>query len=245
MALKRILTNEEYNALSAALKGEYKKEGDNFVLDLDGYEDPAELKRAKDREVEAKKKALEDLKETKRLLKEKEDKEAAEAEEREQEKLRKKGDIEAIENSYKEKLAKAEEARKKEVEAVNAAMMTLTVDNVASAIAAEISTSPEIILPHIKGRLRGEIAEGKAVTRVLDAKGQPTALSLDELKNEFKGNDSFASIIKASDASGGGANGAGKGAGGFKPGSGKKVDFTKSPKEIAAALAASGKIIER
>lgn len=245
MALKQKISTEDYNKLSAVLKGEYKQQGEEYVLDLEGYEDPAELRRAKEREKLDKQKALEELREARRILKEKEDAEAADAEAREQEKLRKKGDIEALENSYKEKLSKAEEARKKEVSEIQGTLTSLLVDNVATSVASDISTAPDIILPHIKSRLRAEFSEGKAVTRVLDAKGQPTALSIDELKNEFRGNDSFASIIKASNASGGGANGGGKGAGGFKPGSGKKVDFSGNPRDVAAAMKAAGKVIER
>ena len=57
----------------------------------------------------------------------------------------------------------------------------------------------------IKARLDLEIADGVPITRVLDAAGKPSALSLDDLKKEFVDNKSYAAIIKASDANGGGA----------------------------------------
>uniref|UniRef100_UPI0030DDBBBA hypothetical protein n=1 Tax=uncultured Salinibacterium sp. TaxID=459274 RepID=UPI0030DDBBBA len=41
--------------------------------------------------------------------------------------------------------------------------------------------------------------------RVLDASGKPSILTVDDLKTEFLGNESFASIIKAPAGSGGNA----------------------------------------
>jgi hypothetical protein len=46
MALKRKLTKAEHAALQPLLQAEYKAEGEDFVLDASGFEDPGELKRA-------------------------------------------------------------------------------------------------------------------------------------------------------------------------------------------------------
>src|SRR4051812_7893121 len=55
--LKRKLTKAEHAALQPLLQAEYKAEGEDFVLDASGFDDPGELKRALDREKQEKKDA--------------------------------------------------------------------------------------------------------------------------------------------------------------------------------------------
>lgn len=120
-------------------------------------------------------------------------------------------------------------------------LQTMLVDNVAQSLAAEIFISPAIGLPHIQKRLKAErTAEGKYETRILDDKGAPSAMTLDDLKKNLLADKAFAPIVVASKGSGGGAN-RGSGGGGSAP---KGVDWSKnpSPKEIVAGLRASGKI---
>jgi hypothetical protein len=76
-------------------------------------------------------------------------------------------------------------------------------------------------------------------TRILDREGKPSAFTIDDLKKEILANKEFSPILKASNATGGGASGA-RGSGGA--GSSGKIDFSKSAKEIAAQMKASGKV---
>jgi len=50
MALKRKIDKKTYDALSDDLKAEYTADGEGYILDIDGDENPDELRRARDRE---------------------------------------------------------------------------------------------------------------------------------------------------------------------------------------------------
>ncbi len=111
----------------------------------------------------------------------------------------------------------------------------MCVDDVSSAVARDLSDSPDVLTPHIKSRLMVEMEGGKAKTRIKDAEGNPSALTLDELKNEFRSNASFAAVIKGSEGSGSGANGGQGGSGGGNNNGQKKLDMTTaSTKDIVA-----------
>jgi hypothetical protein len=122
---------------------------------------------------------------------------------------------------------------------MEAQLQTVLVDNVAQTLAAEIFVSPVVGLPHIQKRLKAERnSDGKFETRVLDDNGSPSAMTVADLKKNLLANKDFAPILIGSKGSGGGAN-RNNGSGGAAT---NRIDFTKSPKEIAAALRDSGKI---
>jgi hypothetical protein len=200
MALKRKITKAEFEALSDGLKTEYKADGDNYVLDLDdtGFEN---LKAEKAEERRKREEAERKLQE-----REQADAEAAEKLRKEQEKAAKAaGDVEALEKSWKTKYEADLAAERARAEAAANALETIFVDNVARQMANKISTVPDLLVDLIKKRLRVEHAGETPITRVVDAAGKPSALSLADLEKEFVDNKSFAAIIKASDAQGGGA----------------------------------------
>ena len=78
------------------------------------------------------------------------------------------------------------------------------IDNAALALASKISTSPALLLPHIKSRLVADMTGDEPVTKVLGADGKPSDLTIDKLGEEFVANADFKTIIKASNGSGGG-----------------------------------------
>jgi len=207
--LKLSLSKAEYDALNAALKVEYKADGENFVLDVvGGIEDPGELRRAKQREVEARK--LADTENT--TLKTK----LTDLQGKHDQLLAAKGDIATLESSWQSKLdaAKHEHETKftTEITKRDRFIESTLVDSVANAMAAELSGENSIVLlPHIKARLKAELTGDTPLTRVLDKDGKVSALSVEDLKKEFAGDKRYAPIIIASKASGGGAAGGGKG----------------------------------
>lgn len=205
MALKKQLTKVEFDALPAAFQTEYKASGESFVLDIEG-DDGIDWKKKRDIAEEHRVKA-----ETK----------ATKAQE-ELDDMRRgaipKADVEALEGSWKTKVTAAEDAGKAKVAELEAVIASTTV----SATAAEISQmflAPTAMVPMIRSRLKSEITNGVAVTRVLDKNGQPSAMSIDDLKNEFKADTTLAAVVVASKASGagaGGEQGGSAGAGGKK-----------------------------
>lgn len=231
MALQAIL--ESIDGLPDQIKSEYKKGDDGkFHLDVEGFDDhpnAGALKRAKDYEKTARQKAEKQLKEMQDQL-------ASLLEEREGflKGAIPKGDVEKLENSYKEKAAKREKELSDQIENMQTHLNTILVDNVANGLAREISKSPDLIFPHIKGRLKAEYVDGRPTTRVLDKEGNPSAFEIEDLKKEMVANPIFAPIIIGSKASGSSADGGPSGS--SAPG---KLDYsTASPKAIAAHLKA-------
>lgn len=232
MALKAIL--ESLDGLPDAIKSEYKKGDDGKfhldVEDLDNHPTLGALKRAKDYEKSARQKLEKQLQELQDQL-------TNLAEERDG--LLKgaipKGDVDKLEGSWKQKLAAREKELSEQINSLTNHLNTMLVDNVAQSLATKISKVPELMLPHIKARLKAEFVDGKPTTRVLDKDGNPSALTVADLEKELFTNPTFAPIIIGSKASGSGAEGGHGGSG-----APSKIDYTKaSPKEIAAHIKAS------
>ncbi len=235
MAVKMTLAS--LDGVPADVAKEYKKveqEGKTvFLLDLDGYEDPAALKRAKDHEKEARKTAE---KQAKDLATEKE-KLQEEIDEMRRGNLPK-ADVDKLEASWKTKLAAKEAELTGKLTSAQKSLQKHLVDNVATTLAAKISSAPAVILPHIRSRLAAEEVNGDFVTRVLDKDGKPSAMSIEELQKEFTENKDFAAILVGSRASGSGGSGSGAGSGGSGGSSGTKNLATASAKDLAAHIAA-------
>ena len=200
MALK--LTVDSLDGLDDSVKSLYKEDNGKFRLDLDGYEDTTGLKAQRDA-------LLNEKKEAQRKTKEAEEAAKTLAEES----ARKNGDVAALEKSWQEKLAATELNYKNLNESLTKQIHGLTVGQTATKLAAElaISGSADVLLPHIQSRLTVEIKDGAPSVRVLDLQGKPTAMTVDELKQEFISNKAFAPLIAASKATGGGASGSGGG----------------------------------
>lgn len=203
--LKFKIDKATYDALSDEQKAMYAETGDGFQMQIEGLPDVTGL--------EAKVNELLGEKES-----EAEKRRAAElaAQQAADEKARSAGDVTALENSWRQKLTEQEQRYQSQIEGLNGSLNTLLVDNVANSLAAKLAgEAAPVMLPHLKSRLTVEMQDGKPVTRVLDASGKPSALTVDELGAEFSGNKAFAGVIIGSKASGtGGAGEADKPAGG-------------------------------
>lgn len=215
MALKRVL--DTLDGLSDDLKAEYKQGADGkFILQVDGkdVEDVTALKNAKEHEKNLRVAAegkVTDL--TGQITTISGERDAA-IQERDAAKADKGKDVQTLEASWQQKLEAAEKKGNDAVTELTGEIERLLVSNTAVSMAAEISTVPELFTDVIAKRLKVEKgADGKYFTRVLDAAGQPSAATVDELKNELLANDKYAAIIISGKGSGGGAGGSGSGGG--------------------------------
>ncbi|EIY5055166.1 hypothetical protein ML056_003478 [Klebsiella variicola] len=203
--LKYKIDKATYDALSDEQKAMYAEAGDGYQMQIEGLPDVTGLE-AKVNELLGEKKS------------EAEKRRAAElaAQQAADEHARAAGDVTALENSWRQKLTDTEQRYQSQIEGLNGSLNTLLVDNVANTLAVKLAgEAAPVMLPHIKTRLAVEMQDGKPVTRVLDASGKPSALTVDELGAEFSGNKAFAGVIIGSKASGtGGAGDADKPAGG-------------------------------
>lgn len=211
MALKRKITKAEYDALSDDLKKEYAQDGDNYVLDLEdsGFDALKEEKRKEKERADQLQAEIEE--------RDRKEAEAAEALRQEQEKAAKAaGDVDALEKSWKEKYDRDMAEKDKDAQTSRAALEKVFVTKVARDVAERISTVPDLLVDAITKRLRLEVTNDVPLTRVVDAQGHPSALTIADLEKEFVDNPAYAAIIKASEAQGGGANEGGDGGGAGK-----------------------------
>jgi hypothetical protein len=181
------------DGLPAEVAKEYKKDGDVYILDTDvQFEDVTPIKNALAQEKQARKDATQKVQVLEGQIVDLQARSKPAGE---------------IEEAYKTKLEKAGKDHDDATKALRDQINTLLVDNEAQRIAAEVSESPELLLPFIRKRLVVAEEDGKFLTRVLTADGKASALSLNELKTEIVADKQFAPLITASKASGGGANG--------------------------------------
>ena len=191
MALKRKLSKTDYEALSDTLKGEYKEKSGEYFLDVDGDEDITPLKNANERNKAERDQALKEKKELQDRL------DAIEAD-------KNKGDFDAMNKSWQTKHDKTvKEAAAKEAK-LQSALSKKLVDNEAERLATKLSAkNAKVLMPLIKMRLAADFEGDEPTTRILDADGKVSALTIAELEAEYIANPDYSGIIDGSKASGG------------------------------------------
>ena len=201
--MKLKIDQEQFDGLHESLREQYV-EGDKGVYQLDIEDMPSSepqrddgpLKRAHERAKQERREALDKLAEY-------ETKAANDTKDN----LRKKGDLETLEKSW----AADKETMKGDMQAIidkqQSFMKKQLVDNQAMKLANEISDTPEVMLPHIKSRLKADFDTESPSTRYLDQNGDISSMTYDDLKKEFMDNPIFSSNIRANKSSGSGAVG--------------------------------------
>lgn len=140
------------------------------------------------------------------------------------------GDTTALEESWQNKYNKLDESKSSEVSQYKDMVVGLTSKAEATKLASKLfGDKADLLQVHVESRIKTEFTEDGPKIRVLDALGQPSALSLDELYEEFKTDDKFAPFVIASKASGGGATGGNKSGGGATQKTMPLDEFLKLP----------------
>lgn len=197
---KLFIDQTQYDALSEAHKALYQKDGanDRYRLDLDPEDVP---------DVEGLKRNNRELLEEKRTALQKQ-------QDAERERAKKEGDLAALETSWQTRLDTEVGNIAKERDAARAQLERLTVGRTATEIAAELAvvtngvSSAKALLPHVERRLSLEIGtDGESKVRVLDASGKPSAMTVDQLKDELRKEPAFAPLIQANKSNGSGGDG--------------------------------------
>lgn len=144
--------------------------------------------------------------------------EAEEAAQREaDEKAAKNGDVEALKTSWEQKHAKTVADNQSVIDNLKSQVHGLTVGATAAQLAGELAIegSSDLLRKLLLPRLSVDERDGQPVVQVLDPNGKPSALTIDELKNELRNDRAYAPLIAGSKATGGGAAG-GQGGGAAK-----------------------------
>lgn len=191
---KRKINKEAFDKLSDAHKEFYEEKSGSYLLKVED-DDADELRRAKDREVQARKDAEKKAKELQEQLDEATGNDA-----------KKRGDIEVLDKSWKEKFEKQKTDYEAKLATKDTFIRTTLVDSVANSLASKISNAPAVLLPHIKARLTADLDGEQPATKILDKDGKVSAMSVEDLEKEFVANKDFSSIIVGSKASGSGTS---------------------------------------
>ena len=197
---------ESLEGLDENLHSLYEQKDGAYFLKVAGVvseDDVAGLKTSRDA-------LLAEKKEQQRLAQEAEAERQRIEREALEEAARQKGDWQALEDSYKAKLAERETEFANQADALRKQVYKLTVGEQAIKLAAEISKphTQQIMSRFIEERLT--LDENNNV-RVLDLQGKPSAMTIEDLKAEFKANSMFQDIVVINNSSGSGASGGGLG----------------------------------
>jgi len=121
------------------------------------------------------------------------------------------GDVQAIEKSWSDKYSALEISKTENETNLNKIINFQTVETAAHQMASSIALDgcDSLIMPHIEARLYSEVVDGRAILKIKDKQGKPSALTLDELKTEFSENKAYERIIRGSSANGNGKAGQG------------------------------------
>lgn len=194
MALKRKIDKAAFDKLSSDFKTEYVEKDGAYLLDIDGDEDTGALKRAKDRETQARKDAEKRAEELQEKLDGISDTDS-----------RKKGDIETLEKAWTKKADETKAQYEARVGKLEGYAKKSLIEGTAAALAAKISTVPALMSKAIRERLTVNFDGDEPTLHILDKDGKASAMTIEQLSEEFVANKDFSSIIVGSKASGGGA----------------------------------------
>lgn len=191
MPLKYQLTAEEYAQLDEAKQAIYAQQGDVYICQIEGLpqpEDVSGLKR-KNEELLAEKRASE---ERRRAAEE-------EARRKEEERMAAEGNYQQLYESSQTKNAEWEHRYSQLEQSIQQRDINLAATRIATSIAD--GDNAEILKEFIARRLK--VAEGQV--RVTDESGNLTVSSLADLQREFENAPRYASLVRGSQAGGGGA----------------------------------------
>jgi hypothetical protein len=232
MALKARIKKTAYDKLSDELKAEYKADGEEYVLDVEGAEDTGALKRANDR-----------LRQENKDLKTERDELADDNRKLESGKA---GDVKKLTNAHEAKLKEVNEASAASLNKANGFITKSLKTGTAERIAAALNPkAPKIFVPHLEARITVDLTGDEPKIVILGADGKPgmiegKPMTADQLQQEFVANKDFAGMIVGSKASGGaGAAGTGLRGGAPASGSGNQQPpslATMKPGDLAATL---------
>ena len=213
MALK--FTVDDLESVPESVRDQYVEDNGKFRLALDGYEDPAGLKSALEKERKAAREASKQAKAWESLGKTPEEiSELLEAQKQaEQEKARKEGNIEKIKEAMLKDHEKELAKYKSTTETLRAQLEHQMVHSAAVQAIAAAKGIPALLLPHVKAAVKVLEEDGQLVTRVVDESGNPRVngkgefLSIADLVSEMRNSDVFGRAFDGSGATGGGASG--------------------------------------
>ena len=214
-------TVDAIDSVPEAQRGLYKESNGKFVLDVDGYEDPTNLKSALQKERDAAKAATKQAQAWAALGKTPEEiQQLVEAQAKaERDKLEKGGEWDKLKvqitDQHKIELQKKDDA----IAAREKALTKHLVDAAAVTALSAAKGSAALLLPHIRAAVKVIEDNGEYVVRVIDKTGNPRVngkgdfLTIEDLVSEMRQSEEYGRAFDASGTTGSGAQGGGGGGG--------------------------------
>lgn len=238
-------TVDAIDTIPEAQRSLYKEANGKFTLDVDGYEDPVNLKSALTKERDRAGAAEKQAKAWAALGKTPEEIQAlVEAQaQAERDKLAKNGEWDKLKDQiitqHKTELSKKDEA----IQAREKALEKYLVDAAAVTALAAAKGSAALLLPHVRAAVKVVEQNGEYVVRVLDKAGSPRVngkgefLTIEDLVSEMRQSDEYGRAFDASGTTGGGAQGGGNASGAKTM---KRAAFDALKPAVRAARMAEG-----
>jgi phosphopantetheinyl transferase (holo-ACP synthase) len=115
-------------------------------------------------------------------------------------------DITSLQTSWATKEAEIKASYEEASKAVKTALKRSTKERTAKELGLKLfGESAELAIPHIEKRISVELDGDRAIERILDKDGRPSAYSISDLEKELREDPRFARILIATKASGSGA----------------------------------------
>lgn len=238
---------DSIDAIPETQRDLYKESNGKFVLDVDGYEDPTNLKSALAKERKAAADAAKQVKSWQDLGKTPDEILALidTASKAEAEKLTKGGEWdklkEQITSQHKGELGKKDV----EITTLRKRLESEMVDKTATSAIANAKGSTALLLPHVRASVRVIEEGGDFSVRVVDVAGNPRVnskgefLSIADLVDEMRQSEVFGRAFEPSGTTGGGSHQSSGGGGGKKTMKQEAIDAMR-PKDKAAFFASGG-----
>lgn len=207
-------TTDSIDTIPEAQRALYKEANGKFVLDVDGYEDPAGLKSALTSEREAAKTARREAQAWASIGKTHEEIQALVAvqAQAETERLSKGGEFDKLKQQMLDQ-HKAEIVKKDDrIGALTKSLEGRLVDADATAAIAAAKGVPALLLPHVRAQVRVVEDSGEFKVQLIDAAGNPRVngkgefLSIADLVSEMRQSEVFGRAFEATGTSGSGAS---------------------------------------
>lgn len=191
--MKFIITKAEYDALDDTQKAFYEAKGDDYQFTVEGLPDVSGM-QAKMQEL------LDERKRDQQARKEADEKAKKDADAA----ARARGDIEALDKSWGEKLAAEQAAHAATRQRYLGQVQDLTVNKTAQELATKLfGEGAGPLLHNVSSRLELEEAEsGDLKVRVKGRDGTKSAVTLEELEKEFRNDKAFAPFLVQTRATG-------------------------------------------
>lgn len=212
MALQLVV--ESLESIPENVRSLYQQDGDKFRLQIDGYEDPAGLKSALQKERETAKSASKQAQAWASLGKSPEEiQQLLESQRKsEEDKAAKNGEWDKLKVQMQEQFGSERAKLESALKAKDGAIERYLVDAQATAAISELKGVPALLLPHVKASVKVVDDDGEYVTRVVDANGNPRVnskgdfLSIKDLVSEMRQSDVFGRAFEPTGTTGGGAH---------------------------------------